>query len=213
MVTGSHIPFDRNGLKFYRPEGEITKADEAGILAARDRARPGSSAGRCRAGRSGRTRALSHPEHRLSRPGRARGSDDRRPSAQRRRAGSDRGRAFRARGKDRGAWPDRDVHPRRYRSRAARGRCTGAGMGRRVRPRRPRDDRRRRRPPSDRGRAGRLPARRHRGASDRAHPWGRRCRDTDFVKHRARALGLDHDHRPYSHRLAFRHRGAGTPRR
>lgn len=34
MVTGSHIPFDRNGLKFYRPEGEITKADEAGILAA-----------------------------------------------------------------------------------------------------------------------------------------------------------------------------------
>jgi len=33
MVTGSHIPFDRNGLKFYRPEGEITKADETGILA------------------------------------------------------------------------------------------------------------------------------------------------------------------------------------
>ena len=22
MVTGSHIPFDRNGLKFYRPDGE-----------------------------------------------------------------------------------------------------------------------------------------------------------------------------------------------
>ncbi len=33
MVTGSHIPFDRNGLKFYRPEGEITKDDEAAILA------------------------------------------------------------------------------------------------------------------------------------------------------------------------------------
>jgi phosphomannomutase len=28
MVTGSHIPFDRNGLKFYRPDGEINKADE-----------------------------------------------------------------------------------------------------------------------------------------------------------------------------------------
>ena len=28
MVTGSHIPFDRNGIKFYRPDGEITKADE-----------------------------------------------------------------------------------------------------------------------------------------------------------------------------------------
>ena len=34
MVTGSHIPADRNGLKFYGPDGEISKADEAGILAA-----------------------------------------------------------------------------------------------------------------------------------------------------------------------------------
>ncbi len=34
MVTGSHIPDDRNGLKFYRPDGEITKTDEAGIRAA-----------------------------------------------------------------------------------------------------------------------------------------------------------------------------------
>jgi phosphomannomutase len=34
MVTGSHIPQDRNGLKFYRPDGEITKADEAAILVA-----------------------------------------------------------------------------------------------------------------------------------------------------------------------------------
>ncbi|MFO6425481.1 phosphomannomutase [Motilimonas sp. KMU-193] len=33
MVTGSHIPFDRNGLKFYRPDGEISKQDEQGILA------------------------------------------------------------------------------------------------------------------------------------------------------------------------------------
>ncbi|PKH05318.1 phosphomannomutase [Moritella sp. Urea-trap-13] len=32
MVTGSHIPFDRNGLKFYRPDGEISKVDEQGIL-------------------------------------------------------------------------------------------------------------------------------------------------------------------------------------
>lgn len=32
MVTGSHIPFDRNGLKFYRPDGEITKSDEQTIL-------------------------------------------------------------------------------------------------------------------------------------------------------------------------------------
>ena len=31
MVTGSHIPFDRNGIKFYGMAGEITKADEASI--------------------------------------------------------------------------------------------------------------------------------------------------------------------------------------
>jgi phosphomannomutase len=37
MVTGSHIPADRNGLKFYTPAGEITKADEAAILARLDR--------------------------------------------------------------------------------------------------------------------------------------------------------------------------------
>jgi phosphomannomutase len=34
MVTGSHIPFDRNGVKFARPTGEVMKVDEAGILAA-----------------------------------------------------------------------------------------------------------------------------------------------------------------------------------
>jgi phosphomannomutase len=33
MVTGSHIPDDRNGIKFYRPDGEIDKQDEAGIAA------------------------------------------------------------------------------------------------------------------------------------------------------------------------------------
>lgn len=33
MVTGSHIPDDRNGIKFNTAEGEIRKADEAGIRA------------------------------------------------------------------------------------------------------------------------------------------------------------------------------------
>ena len=33
MVTGSHIPSDRNGIKFYTPTGEITKDHEAAILA------------------------------------------------------------------------------------------------------------------------------------------------------------------------------------
>jgi phosphomannomutase len=33
MITGSHIPDDRNGVKFYRPDGEIDKTDEAAISA------------------------------------------------------------------------------------------------------------------------------------------------------------------------------------
>lgn len=33
MVTGSHIPFDRNGIKFYSPYGEILKNDERAIMA------------------------------------------------------------------------------------------------------------------------------------------------------------------------------------
>ncbi|MDE2410468.1 MAG: phosphomannomutase [Sphingomonadales bacterium] len=33
MVTGSHIPDDRNGIKFYRPDGEVLKEDEAGMRA------------------------------------------------------------------------------------------------------------------------------------------------------------------------------------
>ena len=34
MVTGSHIPADRNGLKFYVPNGEVSKDDEIAILSA-----------------------------------------------------------------------------------------------------------------------------------------------------------------------------------
>lgn len=33
MVTGSHIPADRNGLKFYTASGELTKAEEARLVA------------------------------------------------------------------------------------------------------------------------------------------------------------------------------------
>ncbi len=32
VVTGSHIPFDRNGIKFYKADGEISKADEQAML-------------------------------------------------------------------------------------------------------------------------------------------------------------------------------------
>ncbi len=32
MVTGSHIPFDRNGIKFNKSTGEVLKSDEADIL-------------------------------------------------------------------------------------------------------------------------------------------------------------------------------------
>jgi phosphomannomutase len=34
VVTGSHIPFDRNGIKFYKESGEISKADEQAMLEA-----------------------------------------------------------------------------------------------------------------------------------------------------------------------------------
>jgi phosphomannomutase len=39
MVTGSHIPFDRNGIKFNRSKGEVLKDDEAPILRAVELAR------------------------------------------------------------------------------------------------------------------------------------------------------------------------------
>lgn len=37
MITGSHIPEDRNGIKFYRREGELLKDDEAQIRSAAER--------------------------------------------------------------------------------------------------------------------------------------------------------------------------------
>lgn len=40
MVTGSHIPADRNGIKFYTPTGEITKADEQAITELADALAP-----------------------------------------------------------------------------------------------------------------------------------------------------------------------------
>ena len=39
MVTGSHIPFDRNGIKFNKSQGEVLKEDEEGILDAVDQIR------------------------------------------------------------------------------------------------------------------------------------------------------------------------------
>lgn len=41
MVTGSHIPDDRNGIKFNGPRGEILKEDEAAIRAQRVNSPPG----------------------------------------------------------------------------------------------------------------------------------------------------------------------------
>ncbi len=44
MVTGSHVPADRNGIKFYKKTGEVLKSDEAGILAAVKAVRTGEYA-------------------------------------------------------------------------------------------------------------------------------------------------------------------------
>jgi phosphomannomutase len=46
MVTGSHIPADRNGLKFYVPGGEITKTDETAILSGLGRSAAGLAGAR-----------------------------------------------------------------------------------------------------------------------------------------------------------------------
>jgi phosphomannomutase len=45
MVTGSHIPDDRNGIKFYRPDGEILKHEEPHILGQRVRPRQWNASG------------------------------------------------------------------------------------------------------------------------------------------------------------------------
>jgi phosphomannomutase len=45
MVTGSHIPADRNGVKFFTRAGEVLKSDEAGILRAVDEVRVRTYAG------------------------------------------------------------------------------------------------------------------------------------------------------------------------
>ncbi len=45
MVTGSHIPDDRNGIKFYRPDGEILKHEEPDILAQHVHARAWPASG------------------------------------------------------------------------------------------------------------------------------------------------------------------------
>jgi len=41
MVTGSHIPFDRNGIKINKSVGEVLKSDESGIIRAVERIRAG----------------------------------------------------------------------------------------------------------------------------------------------------------------------------
>jgi len=48
MVSGSHIPADRNGLKFYRPDGEIGKLDELAIASLANG--PSPAAAPCREG-------------------------------------------------------------------------------------------------------------------------------------------------------------------
>ena len=55
MVTGSHIPDDRNGIKFNLPTGEVLKADEAGIRAQEVRIpdAPFDASGMLRAGEPG----------------------------------------------------------------------------------------------------------------------------------------------------------------
>lgn len=60
MVTGSHIPADRNGLKFYSRTGEITKAEEQAILAQLDEVpRKSAAPGTCSAETGAATRFVT----------------------------------------------------------------------------------------------------------------------------------------------------------
>ncbi len=67
MVTGSHIPYDRNGIKFTLPTGEVQKQHEAPILEA-VRAARASEYGRPFAQSIFDERGMLRPEHRLSLP-------------------------------------------------------------------------------------------------------------------------------------------------
>ncbi|ASY60893.1 MULTISPECIES: phosphomannomutase [Sinorhizobium/Ensifer group] len=51
MITGSHIPADRNGIKFYLPDGEINKADEQAITALAEQLSADADATRVECGR------------------------------------------------------------------------------------------------------------------------------------------------------------------
>ena len=154
MVTGSHIPEDRNGLKFYRAQGEIDKKDEAAILAWHARlgitAVPETARG-IRAGNTGSRsdRRLQGPLPRLLR-GRGAGRSHRRglpaflggPGRHRRDARNP-GRAGGAAG------AGHELHPGRHRGPARGGRGSGAAMGRRADARCHRLDRWRCGPPPD----------------------------------------------------------------
>jgi len=63
MVTGSHIPFERNGIKYNTPAGEVLKHEEAPILAAVRAART-AEYGRPAAESLFDARGMLKPEHR-----------------------------------------------------------------------------------------------------------------------------------------------------
>ncbi|HTZ52039.1 MAG TPA: mannose-6-phosphate isomerase, class I [Spirochaetia bacterium] len=67
MVTGSHIPFDRNGIKFTRPGGEVMKEDERPILAAVAAARKAEYDRPFEQSRFD-DRGMLRPEHRVEAP-------------------------------------------------------------------------------------------------------------------------------------------------
>ena len=173
MVTGSHIPFDRNGLKFYRPGGEeIGKGDEAGILAAL--AAPGPARARRDPGRFGRGRALRGAVGGVLRRRVSRGASRRALRAQRRRARRDARRARRARGGGGPARAERELRADRHRGDRSRAGGAHPGVGGGAPAGGAGFDGRGRRPAARRGR-GRAGAarRRARGAGGAARRGGR----------------------------------------
>ena len=152
MVTGSHIPADRNGLKFYRRR----RRDRQSRRGRHPRAAavdPGRTAVQhAQRGKHRRPRPLRRPLHRTGPGGLPSRRTRRRLSAEHGRPRSARARARSARRRRHAARPRGHLRPRRHRGPARRGRGARPRLGRRARPRCHRLGRRRRRPPADRRR-------------------------------------------------------------
>ena len=190
MVTGSHIPFDRNGLKFYRPGGEeITKADEAGHPRRAGRAAGAGGPGAVRVDAGVGARYVARSVDFFGRAASA-GSGSASTSTAPRGATHMRRGAGRARGGGGPARAERQLRADRHRGDPARAGGAHPRLGRRAPAGGAGLDRRRRRPAARRRRDRRGAARRRARGAGGAAPRGGRGGGAAERQHGAGAVGL-----------------------